>query len=585
LTSANLYFDYTTGDSNIVKQQWQLITLEIIDDYNFNFYVNGKLSKAITVSGTSNYQSTGGLVEFLTSSDTTMYLGSYTPYWGTCTLSLDNVKCFNSLLGEDSVYSLYALESGNTSAVYSDSFDTSIPSRVSGSCKWVKDYSNQQGVLYIPSDSANGSVTYYIDGVETSDVSAIKYGSNVVAKYDGVGTISAWYNNITNADGTTTDNSLSSNYEFTLTGDCVIDYEFVAGTESQADESALVASIEYSSKFNADDYSKKSYSALVDTVSKYSQYVSAGYNQYDIDLATEAVLTSITSLVPYVNISVSAVNGTATYSYVDSEDNLAEDNITSDRTICFGSKITAVATADDDCQFVGWFEIDTGRLASTDLEYSFSISSNTNIQAKFKPIGSAVLTFSNDSGWISKQITKTTDEWAKVTSLSSLLPDVPYQLGYTNGSWDYNEADVLSALQNGEDVTIYPIYDESEDVTYQIPDVTDVPVANLYYSYDSENSVGSFTMALAVPDGIDVQEIGIAFYRASASSFDPNDYLLTINNKNLVSKFNGYFTSGIYTVDIINMSTKNNWAGVGYVTYLDNGVLKVAYSNQINITN
>jgi hypothetical protein len=93
-------------------------------------------------------------------------------------------------------------------------------------------------------------------------------------------------------------------------------------------------------------------------------------------------------------------------------------------------------------------------------------------------------------------------------------------------------------------------------------------------------------MALSVPDGVEVEEIGIAFYRGDPDTFDPTDYKLTLNNKNLVSKFNGYKKSGNYTVDITNFSSKYNVAAVGYATYYDeDGNLKVAYSNQINIVN
>jgi hypothetical protein len=387
---------------------------------------------------------------------------------------------------------------------------------------------------------------------------------------------------VTNANGTVDDSSSSSRYEFVLTGDSVIDYD-LAVEESDTDESALIAALDYATKFSSDDYSSKSYSVLDNALNNYSSYVAAGYNQYDIDNATSAILTAISGLVPYLNISVSATNGSAYYSYIDYEDNVSMDNVTADSSICFGSKVTAVATANEGYEFLGWYEITTSRRVSTDLTYTFLLSSNTSIQAKFKSNDSATLTFSNSSGWISKQVTKTADEWAELTTISDLLPDVPYKLGYTNGSWKYDDATVLSALQSGDDVTVYPVYDLADGVNYQIPTVDDTPIGELYYKFDSDNKVLSFTMALGVPTDLDVQEIGMAFYCASAETFDPNDCVVTMNNRTFITKFSGYTTSGIYIYDALGVSGKYNYAAVGYVTYLQDGELKIAYSNQVNV--
>ena len=95
---------------------------------------------------------------------------------------------------------------------------------------------------------------------------------------------------------------------------------------------------------------------------------------------------------------------------------------------------------------------------------------------------------------------------------------------------------------------------------------------------------GSFIMAGDIPDESGVVEIGTVFYRQKASEFNPVGFNLTINNKNLVSKYEGIDESGIYITNINSLTSKYNWSARGYVTYYDSeGVLKTAYSNQINI--
>jgi 1-phosphatidylinositol phosphodiesterase len=589
LSSSSLYFDYTTADSNIAKQTWQYITVEIVDDFHINYYVNGKLSKAITISGTSAYNSTGGLVDFLTNSNTTMYYGSYTPYWGTATLSLDDVSCYQGLLGDDSVKALYNMESSKTSACYSDSFDSSIPAKVSGSCKWCKQFNGKDGVLYIPSGSSNGSVSYYIDGVEVTDVSAVEYGTEVTVAYAGSGNVATWYSNVTNANGTTSDSSITDLYTFIVTGDTVIDFETMTNhaTFDDVDDDALISAIKYSSKFSAEDYSSKSYDALVQNVKTYYSYVGGGYSQDDVDEATSIILSSIYDLIPYLTLNVTSDGGEFEYEYFDSEQNVSKQGVKDETAqLSFGTVVNLKATANEGYEFVGWYETKTSRLITTDLEYKFTLSSNTSVKALFRKTGSATLTFTNSSGWIAGTITKTIEEWEQYSSIDSLLPAVPYQVGYKNGKWDYNNDEVLAALKNGEDVKIYPTYEKGDSFDVEKPTSTDIPVGNLSYRFDEINSVASFKMALSVPDGVEVEEIGIAFYRGDPDTFDPTDYKLTLNNKNLVSKFNGYKKSGNYTVDITNFSSKYNVAAVGYATYYDeDGNLKVAYSNQINIVN
>lgn len=196
------------------------------------------------------------------------------------------------------------------------------------------------------------------------------------------------------------------------------------------------------------------------------------------------------------------------------------------------------------------------------------------------------LTFTNKSGQIVNIVDKTVDQWTSVTTIADLLPDVPYSYGYTNGRWVYDDATVLASLQAGTDVTVTPEYDESSFECPVIPTPTgDEPAIDLYYSYNDENAKGTFLMATGIPDGCEIESIGVAFYYKTADEFDPTNFLLTLNNKMLTSKFTAVEESGLYAVNVgESFLSKYNWAAKGYITYYDSdGNLKTVYTNQINL--
>lgn len=191
LSSAGLYFDYTTANSDITNKVWQFVTVDIIDDYHFDIYINGILSKSITVTGTANYQSTGGLMSFLADSETNLYFGSYTPYWGTCTLSLDNVYCFSGALKASEVYSLYLSETGTVYNGFVNEFDT-MPSLYSGACGLCAESHGKNGVLYIAQGSCNSDIVMYSGGSQISDNTVIMSGETVTVEYTGNRTVKGW---------------------------------------------------------------------------------------------------------------------------------------------------------------------------------------------------------------------------------------------------------------------------------------------------------------------------------------------------------------------------------------------------------
>ncbi|MBR4242027.1 MAG: leucine-rich repeat protein, partial [Eubacterium sp.] len=296
LSSAKLYFDYTTNCDSVEKQTWQLITLSVIDDYHFRYYVNGNLAANIEVAGTDEYRANGGLLGFLSSAETKLYFGSYTPYWQTCTLSLDNVKCFSHALSDSEARALYKSETNSAaSPIYSNSFAQDIPEVISGAAKWEATYDGRSGLLHIMSDSADGDVDIYVDGALASDTSNIRYGSSVKAVYSGTSTPYGWDSEITNSSGKTNVSFNGEEYTFTLTGNTKLKY---FATDEIVDLSKLSAAYENANSIllSLDGknalYTNSSLSELTSSInSTVREYLSADYRtkaRYPLSVETAA---------------------------------------------------------------------------------------------------------------------------------------------------------------------------------------------------------------------------------------------------------------------------------------------------------
>lgn len=366
-------------------------------------------------------------------------------------------------------------------------------------------------------------------------------------------------------------------YTCTKCGDKYVDNY----TDYASDNSALVAVSEYVSGLQAADYSQQSFDRLMTVYSQYKDLVRESLPQTQIDSAVTDILTALCDLEAYLNFSVTGENGTVT-----AEINGAVSQ-SSESSLLFGTEITLTAQPADGYVFDGWYETVTKRIFSYDEIYTFKLTSNTSFEARFVKENSASLIFSNESGQKVLIVDKTPSEWNSVSSIATYLPQVPYKLGFSNGRWVYSNSEVLSQLRNGQDVTVYPQYDDNGYIYPSVPSAQNgEPVLDLYYQLDSQNNVGSFTMAMGLPENCEVESIGIAFYYKTASNFEPDNFILTMNNKLMTAKFDSISPNDIYIVNIRNLSSQYNWCARGYVAYYDeNGNLDIAYSNQINIVN
>ena len=409
--------------------------------------------------------------------------------------------------------------------------------------------------------------TLKCDGCE---LTSITLPSNANAKTSSLYDVSCEYNYL--------DTSI-------FTQDIIKYVEFKAGGEIQyknqkGDSSALQAALYFANKLDEKDYSEETFTPfkeLIDECNAYN-YDNLYLTQEDIDEITTNILVSMYELKAYFKVNISSSNGSFTVNDEKSSSSYKQ-------SLLYGTTVTLNAVPNEGYIFVGWYDTVNNIYMSKKPEYTFKVSTNTDLKAVFIAEGSATLTFVNHSNWVAGTFTKSTAEWAEVTSINDLLPEVPFRFGYSNGRWVYDEQEVLSKLQAGEDVVIGAEYDE-DDASFPTPPVAkDKPVLELYYKYNEENTLGTFMMAAGFPENIKVESVGIAFYYKKADLFDPRDnFTLLLNNKMMIGRFNTEQLEDIYIINMHKMTSTYNWAARGFVTYYDsNGNLVTEYSNQINI--
>lgn len=352
-------------------------------------------------------------------------------------------------------------------------------------------------------------------------------------------------------------------------------------TDYLSDNSALLAVLSQIELCSKEDYSAETYDNLLATYNSYSDLKNQNVSQVEIDNAVYNLLTAIYNLEPYMNLDISAPNGSFTVSYNN------QVNSDSKHSLPFGTNISLSATPNDGYKFTGWYDVVNNLYFSKNSEYTFKLTSNVQLKALFVKSDSATLKFVSYSNWVKSIVTKTVDEWSTMTSIEALLPDVPYRYGYSNGRWVYDNEEVLSKLKAGQDVSLTPAYDKN-DLSLPNPPLPngDTPVLDLHYNLDSDANVSSFVMATGFSENIKIESIAIAFYYGKAEVFDPTKFEVLVNNKMFISRFNTDEVGHIYISNMRELSLTHNWAVRGYVTYYDNnGNLKTVYSNQVNIVN
>ena len=339
-------------------------------------------------------------------------------------------------------------------------------------------------------------------------------------------------------------------------------------TEFDNDTSALIEAEKWFNALDSGDYTPSSYNALNSVAAKHKTLKAEdelAYPQYAIDEEITSILTKISELEPYLNIELSGENAALTCAYGE------ETYLAGTQSVVFGTDVTFTAVPENGYKFIAWYDVNTRRYLSTETEFTYKITSNLNLQAITAPSSYSTLTFRGEGGQVISSVSLSLEDWSELDDIDEFLPHVPVKYGYTNGRWVYNPRTVIE-LSLGNNQDIYAEYDEIE------VDVPDLPAAvegapsltlSYYYSCQGGISVGTLIMASNIPDGLDVQTIGLAYIKEPANSFNPSEYKLTLNNKVTTARFSGISDSGLYILNIRNLGVTSNWAVKGYMTYYD----------------
>ncbi len=118
--------------------------------------------------------------------------------------------------------------------------------------------------------------------------------------------------------------------------------------------------------------------------------------------------------------------------------------------ISIGSTVTLTANTADNANFYGWVNPITGIILSADPVYTFTASGNDSLKALYAVAveGVNVVTFKNDKS------NRILDSQYYASADAITFPDAPTQVGYDFAGWSMTEAEIKSAIANGQDVIV-----------------------------------------------------------------------------------------------------------------------------------
>ena len=131
--------------------------------------------------------------------------------------------------------------------------------------------------------------------------------------------------------------------------------------------------------------------------------------------------------------------------------------------VAIGTQVTITAKEVSGAEFMGWVDVSMNKTVSTDLTYSFYASGNDQYKAMYKTSVSMeidgvtynayLVMFLND---ISNQ---TLDMQYYFAGDTIVYPNNPVRPGYKFVTWSHSEEEIQAALENGEDVTVTPVWE------------------------------------------------------------------------------------------------------------------------------
>ena len=201
------------------------------------------------------------------------------------------------------------------------------------------------------------------------------------------------------------------------------------------------------------------YGATAPVVPEKEGYVFVGWDtdfEYvTSDITVNAVYDKIE--VPIVSsigkLKIELIGGTSFRIAVDGGVSRPQGTMYINTKMPVGSTVTIVASSNANTEFLGWMN-EAGAFVSLSDIYTFTTSGNDYLKAVYvaEIEGVNLVTFKNGKAAGGKGQILDMQYYASGDDI--LFPDAPVQAGYDFAGWSMTEAEIQTALANGEDVTV-----------------------------------------------------------------------------------------------------------------------------------
>lgn len=192
-----------------------------------------------------------------------------------------------------------------------------------------------------------------------------------------------------------------------------------------------------------------------------------------------------TPVVPNAKLTVT-VTGAGSVTSTGAYEGVITGGSTSEYAV--GAQFTLTAAAEGNDKFIHWIDERSGRIVSTEAEYSFTLGTDTTLRAVFRAEESPAFVIFKERN---NKVLLTQDNSTDVT-----VPDDPYAMGYEFESWmnenglpqKLSAGDVIAANTYTDDVVFTAQHKATED-TYTVTFVNAQAAESGAYKYDTRLTV------------------------------------------------------------------------------------------------
>ncbi|MBQ4569142.1 MAG: leucine-rich repeat protein [Ruminococcus sp.] len=220
---------------------------------------------------------------------------------------------------------------------------------------------------------------------------------------------------------------------------------------SSADEIFTVTFVDYDGTVLDEQTIEYGTAAIAPTAPTRDGYTFKGWDK-DFSNITEntTVTAQYTRVAPKGTLKIEVTGGTGFTISINGSNARPQGSVYRNSKIEIGSVVTVTARETANSTFVGWMNPITGVVLSSDYVYTFTASGNDSFNAVFTTQieGVQVVTFKNDKS------NRILDSQYYSSADVVTFPDAPTQVGYDFAGWSMTEAEIKSAIANGEDVTV-----------------------------------------------------------------------------------------------------------------------------------